>query len=68
MAELKPDGNGLERARIRAIYLVLAMIAAGGFGSFAGLVSLDLGVFATLMGGLLALLGLGSVVKLIGTK
>lgn len=43
----------------------MALIGVGGFGSYTGLVALDLGLFATLMGGLLALLGLGSVVKLV---
>ncbi len=56
-------------ARIRAIYAVLALIVLSSLGAITGLAShLDLGWFATLMGGLLALLGLGAVIRFVGSK
>ena len=67
MAGALPDP--LERARIRAIYVVLILIAILAVLDAVGLAPhLDLGVFATLMGGLISLLGLGAVVRLVGGK
>lgn len=62
----RPDP--LERARIRAIYLFLILIAALTVASLIPQLQLhlDLGVFGTLVGALLALLGLGAVIKLVG--
>lgn len=64
-------GNGrdpLERARIRAIYAVLVLIVMLTVASLIPQlqVHIDLGVFATLMGGLVSLLGLGAVIRLVG--
>lgn len=66
MADPAKD-DPLERARIRAIYVVLALIVADVTVSMTGIApKLDLGVFATLMGGEISLLGLGAVIKLVG--
>lgn len=59
----------LERARIRAIYAVLGLIVVLALASVSGFAPhLDLGVFATLMGGLVSLLGLGAVIRLVGPR
>lgn len=64
-------GNGrdaLETARVRAIYTVLGLIIVLAVVSIIpqAQVHIDLGVFATLMGGLVSLLGLGAVIRLVG--
>ncbi len=60
--------ESLERARVRAIYAVLGLIVVLAIGSSFDVADLDLGVFATLMGGLVSLLGLGAVIRLVGPK
>ena len=57
----------LASARIRAVYVILAAILF--LVVYAQIVpdsSIDLGVFGMLVGALLALLGLGSVIRIIG--
>lgn len=65
-----PDAapSALDTARIRAIYVVLVLIVAYSVTDLVSSGSIDLGVFATLMGGLLGLLGLGAVVRFVGMK
>lgn len=66
-SDKRPDP--LERARVRAIYAVLGLIVVLALASISGFAShLDLGVFATLMGGLVSLLGLGAVIRLVGPR
>lgn len=60
--------DSLDRARIRAIYAVLAVIVLLALGGAFNVAHLDLGIFATLMGGLVSLLGLGAVIRLVGPK
>lgn len=67
-APSSPNGpDPLERARIRAVYAVLIIIVASSAGTISGYTPhIDLGWFATLMGGLISLLGLGAVIRLVG--
>ena len=59
--------SGLDRAGIVAAYVFLGLIVALIAGSLTGLtMGVDLGVFGTLVGGLLALLGRGAVIRLFG--
>lgn len=60
----------LEIARVRAVYVFLVLIAALTAASLVPQLQLhlDLGVFGTLVGALLALLGLGAVIRLVVGK
>ena len=57
----------LDTLRLRAGYAILVLIVIlAAYDTLRP--GIDLGVFATLMGGLLALLGLGAVIKFTGGK
>jgi hypothetical protein len=59
--------DGLERTRVLAARVFLGLIVSLIVASTVGLTrNVDLGVFGTLVGGELALLGAGVVVKLFG--
>ena len=69
LPEEKPaTPDPLEIARLRATYVVLFLIVALSILAVLVPERLDLGVFATLMGGLLGLLGLGAIVRFTSTK
>ena len=57
----------LDTLRLRAGYAILALIVILAVYDTVR-PGIDLGVFATLMGGLLALLGLGAVIKFTGGR
>ena len=62
-----PAPNGLETLRIRGGYAFLVALMVISGGTLTDLIpDVDPGVFLTLMGGYLATVGAGSVVKLIG--
>lgn len=67
-AEEDRRADALDVARVRAVYAVLGLIIVFAGVDIATPANMDLGVFATLMGGLLGLLGLGAVVRFVGMK
>jgi hypothetical protein len=62
------DKDESEVVRVRAAYVVLVLIAFATIWDIIGLGTIDLASYGTLVGALLALLRVGSVVKLIGRK
>ena len=69
MADRPGEDDRLETARVRFVYgfgigiLVFVAASVTGFDSH-----IDIGVFGTLVGGFLALLGLGSVIRIVSGK
>jgi hypothetical protein len=57
----------LERARVVATYAFTVLVVIGALVDFAGF-PIDLGVYGMLVGGLLACLGLGSVIRLVVSR
>ena len=58
---------GLDRVRVAAAWAFLGLLVVLALSTLTGLTpNVDLGVFGTLMGGFLAVIGAGVVVKLLG--
>lgn len=64
-----PRVDLFERERRQTHRVLLFLMVTLVFSSLAGVTpNIDLGVFATLLGGDLAVLGAGAVIKLVGPK